>query len=447
MGGNRQIHFCVPPEFHEGGIKMRLWEGKGAQELLERLKELDSLTSIDSIIRPKQKVTITATAYGSGMGHWKISADEEAYNALKIASGNKFDRFCEAFETLSEDTDMDIYSVRVLAYAESSAYKTYDGMYTVRWFSIDPLAPYETNKKTGQPVFRFEELDVTEEEFKMLMNTKLAIRSGENVYALSRDALASAGRLLLDSSAVFKHSEENALSCGLMFAEALAGRDSLKAMTRRTGGTVQQLLAFMGGRYRHIPQEDFFREVLRNAAGIGIYRVEQWSVTDEVTSVEILFPEESGFQKGFFVTASDFSGAPMKAVAFGRFPNGSEAVLRQSSMFHNKSSAEKGVEQMFNGMEDAFAEFDRFVEDMDQDIVFYAKDYPARMKAIRSLVGMRRFREPEPVTCNGIDLAMELLEIFDADIRDRSDLLEHVWKLLLDIREGTQKDSRKALRA
>ena len=95
---------------------MRLWEGKEPQELLKRLHELDELTGIDSVIQPGQKVTVTATAYGSGLSRWTVDADDAAYRAPKIASGSKFDQFCAAFEGMTEELEADIYSVRVLAY-------------------------------------------------------------------------------------------------------------------------------------------------------------------------------------------------------------------------------------------------------------------------------------------------------------------------------------------
>lgn len=415
---------------------MRLWEGKEPQELLKRLHELDELTGIDSVIQPGQKVTVTATAYGSGLSRWTVDADDAAYRAPKIASGSKFDQFCAAFEGMTEELEADIYSVRVLAYADTQPYRTYDGKFTTRWFSIDPLDPYNVDKKTGQPVFKFEELVITQEEYRMMMGTKLAIRAGDAVYALLRDALMSTGRLLLDSSSVFKRSDENALGCGMMLAEALADRDSLKALTRGSGRGVRPLLAVMGSRYRYIPQSEFFKEVFKNIAGFGIYLIEKWSITDELTTVQAVLQGDPEYQKGFLITASDFNGTPMKVSAFGRFPNGAMVVLKQSSMLHNKASVDRGVKCLFDGMEEAFGEFDQFIEDMDVDAVFDAKAHKKWLRNVQDLIGMRRCRVPETLECNGLALAMTLAKDLDADIRDRNGLLYSIWNLLLDIRGG-----------
>ena len=110
--------------------------------------------------------------------------------------------------------------------------------------------------------------------------------------------------------------------------------------------------------------------------------------------------------------------------------------MQWSCRFHNKASVDRGVKCLFDGMEEAFGEFDQFIEDMDVDAVFDAKAHKKWLRNVQDLIGMRRCRVPETLECNGLALAMTLAKDLDADIRDRNGLLYSIWNLLLDIRGG-----------
>lgn len=416
---------------------MKIWQGSNGKELVNRLKELESLTSIDSILHPAEKVTVTATAYGSGLKRWTVETDG-VETLAGVVNGNKFDRFLSMIEEAEAEADLGIYGTQVLAYADMRPHRTYDGKLLTKWYCIDPLMPFEVDLETRQPVFRFEELEVTETEYRMLMETKLAIKSDGMVYALLRDALSSAGRLLLDASAAFRRSEDVPLCCGMLLADALADRDSLKALTRNTGGNVRQILVLMGDRYTYISQNVFFEEVFRHVAAFGMYRIRHWTIGAMQTCVEIVLPEENGCRKGFLVTASDYNGIPMKVATFGEFQDGSKVVLCQTSMTHSKSSAAEGVKRLFNGAAGAFADFDSFIEDMSgMDVRFEMSCYDGQLSGIRKLIGQRRFNIPEKVEGTGLNIAMMLAGTLDADIRDRNELRSLVWKLLLDLRDDS----------
>lgn len=94
-----------------------MWKGNSKESLLSKLKELDEQISIDSVIRPGQKVKVTATADGCGFRNWAIEPDPEGYKAAKPVSGGRFGKFCDMVEHLAERRDVEIYSLKVLAYS------------------------------------------------------------------------------------------------------------------------------------------------------------------------------------------------------------------------------------------------------------------------------------------------------------------------------------------
>lgn len=440
---------CPPPIFHDKE-ETTMWKGNSKESLLSKLKELDEQISIDSVIRPGQKVKVTATADGCGFRNWAIEPDPEGYRAAKPVSGSKFGKFCDIVEHLAERRDVEIYSLKVLAYSGMPVSRTYDGKYRSRWFCIDPLCPYLVSGQTGQPEFEYREILATEEEHRMLMETKLAITAGEETYAVLRDALPMLGRLLLDSNAAFKSAEECLLGTALMTAAALAERDSLKFMARREKGSIHGLVTPIGDRYVYVPIGDFFQAVFRQAADFGIFNLKEGTVSDDGAAADIELTSAGNCKKGFFVRASNRIGSPMEAAAYGSFPGGCPVILKRGSMPHNRASVRKGVGQIFDGMEEAFADFDQFVGDMDRDVYFDPAQYGTELGRIRKLIGDKRYQAagiPEAGSYNGIQLASALVGKLDAEIKDRWGLLGLVWGILKGVHNEAMRGTEQAVSA
>lgn len=416
------------------------WEGNSKESLLQKLKELDELTCIDSIIRPKQKLKIQATAYGCGMLNWKIEPDNREFKTEKLASGSRFDQFCQAISELEKSIDMDVLDLKVLAHCDTEENRTYDGQYTSKWFCIDPLCPYTLDEKTGQPVFAFEEIFCSEAEYQMLMETKMAFKAGGIYYAFSKESMNSIGRML-DARAALKRIEDHMLGGALVLADALAERDSLKCICRRTPGNIRYIVNLIGDRYYYIPQKDFFQEIFHAASFFGMYEIKKWKVTESKTCIDLVLCGSTDYQTGFLVTASDYGGVPMSVSAYGRFSNGATIILHEEKMGHNKIDAAAGVERMFAPMQKAFQTFADFYSEMDDYIYYDAELYCKELKKIKKLIGSGRYKNaelPKSGMYHGITLAMKLSDKLYADIRDADILQGMIWELLHKVHENVK---------
>lgn len=97
--------------------------GKSKEELLSTLDELDSLTNMDSVLRPKQKIYIEAERSGGNICNWSLREDMAAYkDSYPFKKGLKKKELLKALDSLNTEKEFDTMSFSSVRYSISSIF-------------------------------------------------------------------------------------------------------------------------------------------------------------------------------------------------------------------------------------------------------------------------------------------------------------------------------------
>lgn len=324
--------------------------GKSKEELLSTLDELDSLTNMDSVLRPKQKIYIEAERSGGNICNWSLREDMAAYkDSYPFKKGLKKKELLKALDSLNTEKEFDTISCRVLCYGETDTALTWDGKIKSTWICIDPYFPFEM--KDGKPDFETVFFEMDESDYKLAMETRIAIYIPETkvLYPLKAVSYESFGKLM-DCSASFKPSDkESPLAEALLIANKISDSKQLKVIYRNTNRWIRPVIGAAGGRF-HIFSQRWFLETVEHYVSTltdNSFELKDWSVADQRTVVRYSFTIDDTD----FVIRAVTSDIPGQAISVSLMAQEGKAdlLLKRNSSYHYENFGQTDVKNLFEG--------------------------------------------------------------------------------------------------
>ena len=159
-------------------------KGTKKKELMTLLKDMSELTGLDRVVHTGQKLHIDAELSGRGRDLlWAIDADSNGYSSANILSskGKGYPALMKCLKRLDEEAVAD-EKIVVLALAQASEAKNYDGTINTIWYCVDPCAAgmedadavIDSTEGVARIEYPLVSLQLTEAEYKPCAASKLA---------------------------------------------------------------------------------------------------------------------------------------------------------------------------------------------------------------------------------------------------------------------------------
>ena len=367
------------------------YEGMSEEELMDKLEQLDSMTKIDSVIRSGERYKLEFEKRHGKINGWRIIGDTKAYqNSKPLNRGRHFNTFAEAMETLDEEKlfCMSSAAFSILCFGEMSSVKNWDGSVKSIWYKVNPFCPYEIVK--GQPRFDTLELNLKQDEVRIMLETKIAFYDEKEdiLYPIREVAMASLSRLLGLPPAFYKQAE-HLLGAALVMAELLTKKLSLNILCRSKKNNIKPVIGIVTDKYKPYPQKKFISKCLGFLYENGIYDMDSWSISDELTRVNMLrMGSTIKYHTGVLIQTSDISGIAMSVTAYVKIHE-QVVPLKTNAINHIVSSKDTDIKELFNGI---FEELDRFEKEFEllsqTDIIFDT----SLIRPIKKVIGKKRMK-------------------------------------------------------
>lgn len=370
---------------------MILKEGRTQEELMQILQEMDEITSMDSFLKNENKVTIDCEREEGRLKNWKIRYANQT-EKKPFSTGSTYRRFMDQLnkmelENEEESTLFEAPDCSVLCYLSTDAHRKWDGKVVSYWADIDPAIPYQF--KDGRLDIPTIQLELDEQEYDYMVETGLAFyeKSSGMFYPLSEIAYQSIGKLL-DSYSAFRNIDEHLLGTALVFAEKIAGLNELRLICRKKSSRMKQVHSVAGKRYQLFSQKKFFELMLHHAAtSLGAYKMDSWSVSEDITKVTILY-EYPWNEYSFCLTFStgDTNAIPFRA-QLGVMYKDAVYVLLANTAKHEMGFTEDKIPKLLKGVSEKMMEYDEIHHELVNHV---CKFNPIWMKKIDLLLGKKR---------------------------------------------------------
>lgn len=408
-------------------------EGKDKQELINILEEISELTKVDSLVKSGEKFSVKCRKEGKQL-NWTL--ESERTNLKKgriIATGKNFQKLFDTLESINEDSALlDAPDCVVLCYVSVEQSKDWQENVISHWIEINPCSPYEL--KDGQPHFKVKTVTLPEEDFRMLSQTGLAFycETTDIYYPITELSFDSIGRLF-DCTMAFSRLDSHMLGSALLLAEKISYTNKLRVI-HRASGKIRPVLAVIGRKYCLFSQNDFFKRAMENAAAIGVYEINKWSIDDELSTLELKFPnfQLEKYHFGMIIQTSDIPKYSFKVETFVEL-NGACITLLMNKASHNVNFNIKSIDELFYGAKEAMLQFSHTYDNLKKYNCYFDK---SMLKKIHMLLGKKRtagLKEIKSGILPAQKLYDELLETRYIKIKDQQfALLKVAFKELLD---------------
>lgn len=363
--------------------------GKNLEGLIECIRSIDGKTKVRSLITDNQSVTIEATYRDGKFNSWVVKAPRKLKTLpSNFKSGQRFGSFKEVQRELDKesvlfDSSMTSY---VLCHLRTNPQKHYNHICS-KWIKIDPYCPYDVDDD-GSTTFDIIDLELSEDEFESMMETKLAFMDEkENLFPIQKVAMSNVGTLL-DCASAFKQVDDCPLGSALLLAEKLSTKSGLKVLYRSRSKKVFPVMSVIGRKYAHVSQEEFFTAVLDEISKHGIYQTEQWSVSDvkSVLFVKLVDDGKKSYTKGFMISTGDLAGQAMTIHSYVQIGN-ARMFLNKNSLNHQGNFNKNEISNLFSGMEDSFQTFEK---EFDRLSSLSGKVKSTYIHGITKIIGQKR---------------------------------------------------------
>lgn len=384
-------------------------KGTKKKELMTLLKDMSELTGLDRVVHTGQKLHIDAEISGRGRDLlWAIDADSNSYSSANILSnkGKGYPALMKCLKRLDEEAVAD-EKIVVLALAQASEAKNFDGTISTIWYCVDPCAAgmedadavIDSTEGVAHIEYPIVSLQLTEAEYKPCAASKLAFYDEfrEILYPIQECAYQSVGSLL-DCACVFKYKSNAPIMAATFLADRLAGTKDIRFLYRKRTENVRPLISIVGKNYAMFPQHKFVSDALTIVNKNAISTIGYWSVTDELTRVNI---EISGYNALWHpeieLQVSDTVGKSMAVTAYIRMGHG-KILLKRNTAYHWESFTNKGgVKTLFEGIFESITSFANAYEQCYTEVIYFKQDMISHYEKI---IGKKRFMRTD-IPANG----------------------------------------------
>lgn len=367
--------------------------GKDEGTLLNELKKLDSITDAETVKSSTQKVHIVAEkSVDNTLKNWSITEVISVHKSKTIKKGKNLSPLMNALNNMDKTFPYN-EEINILCYCHTNEVVK-NGKRITRWFNISPCIPYEM--KNGEAKFNYINIELTEDEYAVMMESRLALYNEftEDVYPIRKIAFPSIGKLM-DAFASFKNLSEIPLGPALLLADKLAETKSLQFIYRNKTKRVKPLIGIAGSKYVKTSQHKFLSECLSYMATKGIYTLDTWSITDQLTSAKVslttLRPE---YKTYLLIETSDIPGTPMSVSSYVQFGKAS-VLLKRNTIKHEINFEEvTSVDELFSGI---YESFDIFANEFSQLCHKKIKYSKKMTNGVAKIIGKKNMQKTEPI--------------------------------------------------
>lgn len=346
-------------------------------------------------------------------------------------------------------------NIVVLCYAGCSREEKAQKIHT-QWIVVNPAVPFEM--KNGFPSFPMLEIMLTESEFELCMESRLALYNeySDDVYPIRNVAFSSIGKLL-DSAASFKNMADIPLGSALLLAEKLSSdMKSLKLIFRNMKGHIKPLIGIAGNRFAPYKEEDFFKTLIGKADEMfGPVGLDSWFIYEDMTVVNLELAttknrknhneqmticacagdmmsayakHQDEFKILLRIQTSDIPGVSASVTAIAKFGQAEVQICRNSA-YHWEAFLRNGMDSLMEPVikkkkhpisEDIYAFIKKIEKLQETDIKYNDKIHNA-VKDIINLIGKRRIEDEKSVinsifltgdSANGYELFVRILSTY-----------------------------------
>lgn len=421
--------------------------GKNEESLFKVLKDLDTKTKIDLLNKPNQKIHLSAQRTKDGhLTNWIIMEDTTDFKSnKKKTNGKKYNSLIDALNNMDKEL-ISNDEINVLAYC-STDLKRKNGLIVSKWFNISPCIPFELDNK-GNPQFNYITLETNEDEYKILMESRLAFYNEftYDVYPIRKMAFPSIGRLM-DCVASFKYISDIPLGSALLIAEKLTKMPKTRFIYRNRTSQIKPLIGVAGSHYVAYSQVEFFKDCFNYLASIGIYTLKSWSVNDELSVVDVIIDDsERNYSIHFKIQTSDIPGTSLSVTAYAQFENAKVYIMKNNS-YHGKAFEQRGgAKSLFDGMEEAIEEFKEQYRLLSNNYLEFDESMIDEIEKIIGKKNMAKVELPEQFIVSGSDLFRQILKstFFNLKEKQAYELTKYYRNLMCNLCDYIESDKKEA---
>lgn len=421
-------------------------QGTTEKELMEVLERLDKETATDNIVTNGQPITIKCRREAKGLTNWSIQQDVHNSKFSKPIVYSQGNGYPGILNSIKNDVAMSNINedIAILCYSCAELKRTYDGKIMTHWIVINPSIPFET-EEDGTPRFPMFDLKMTDNEFKVAMESRMALYNecNEDIYPIREVAFSSIGKLL-DSAASFKNMAQIPLGSALLLAERFAtDLKSLKLIYRNYEGHVKPLIGIAGNRFVQESEVGFYKLAFDTITSMfGSSQCGKWIVTDEysLATVFISFADENKndlFADERFkhtvmlkIKTSDVPGVSASVTAVMKHGD-AEIYIQKNSAYHwasfirrggaeslfyrterggNKYSLKDDIERFLSRVETIENNDYVLTEELFHKIVNGAKPIIGKKKLEQNMDKIESLKSKVGTSCNGFAILEEAID-------------------------------------
>ena len=282
---------------------------------------------------------------------WAIDADSNGYNSSNISSskGKGYPALMKCLKRLNEEAVAD-EKIVVLALAQASEAKNYDGTINTIWYCVDPCAAgmedadavIDSTECVARIEYPIVSLQLTEAEYKPCAASKLLFMMNSVKSCIQyRSALIKVLDHYWIALAYSSTNPTHRLWLQLFLRIGWQVQKTFVSLPEKNR-KCPALISIVGKNYAMFPQHKFVTDALAIVNHNAISTIGHWIVTDELTRITI---EISGYNALWHpeieLQVSDTVGNSMAVTAYIRMGRG-KILLKRNTAYQLGVVCEKG---------------------------------------------------------------------------------------------------------
>ena len=381
----------------DSSVKTVISTGK-MEDFFTMLHEYDSIRTSDCLIKNQKSVDIHITRNKGRIGNWVMTENLSDFSSKRRKkTGKTMKSFYQYFsgEKMEIGTDL-----AVIAHKDTKKEREWDGSITSEWFFIPICAPYE-EEESGRVFIKTIELTTTKEEYRKMMETRIAIYDEfqDKIYPFLQVSIASTGKYL-DCSAIFKLRDDYMLGAAMVLAEKIS-KKNVKLLIKDTESRVKPILSIAGKYTKFFLPTEFFTKICSIMANKA-YFLNNWQIFDDRIIADFKKPDEPFLCS---ITMGVIPGIATRAQMYVQM-EGTKILLDSNTVVYSTKGYD--YKQLFDGLFDNTVIFHRLWESAHLMCSCHPEEY---IPYIKKAIGKKRINALIfPVSMKRRDFFKELLK-------------------------------------
>lgn len=363
--------------------------GKTKEELFQALEAVDSIETLDNLIVNNDEITVKLKRKNGKLSGWELCTPMS-----QLSSGIK--QKGRGLKSLEKLLNKQVFmssltaemSPLIIVHCSTSECREYDGRVITTWFIIDPYEPYV---ESGDYGFDTIQIELTNEEYKLALETRIALyeANANIIYPIRKSAFPNIGKMLDCATLYF---EDCPIGVAMILAKCFEDQKKMKGvrfLCLNTSKRVKPITSVVSKNYQRVSKLNFIQDFLVWLSSFGkSYTIAEWSVDNYEVIVEIILSESTRCGKnGFFLHVSDIPGWPVTVTTFRKM-EGNYIYLRKTSIEHRKAGETIGFQAILRQAWEDFEDCDSYFSDLK-----VVSDPEKILREFEMIIGKRRLSD------------------------------------------------------